>query len=290
MKIKQRGTRIAAAALAIGILIGAGATAPAIATGESARAAVSTPQAPRSAKPTIVLVHGAFADSSGWSVIGAGLQAAGYPVIAFSNPLRGVAYDSEYLRAFLGTIPGPIVLVGHSYGGAVITNAATGDPDVKSLVYIAAYALDQGETVQAANSLGGGHTELGEHLVIRRVPRGLAGRRGRVHRPCLLPGALRPGPASRRHEPDGSRSAAGGARRVRHAIGGPGVENDPQLVHGRQTGPHDPARGGTGDGTPSRCHHGRGELLPRGHDQQAARRGRTDPAGSEVTHPGSGRG
>lgn len=121
-------------------------------------------------KPTIVLVHGAFADSSGWAAVGAALQAAGYPVIAFANPLRGVLYDARYLRSFLDTIPGPVVLVGHSYGGAVITNAATGDPDVKSLVYVAAYALDKGETVQAANELGGGHTQLGDNLVIRPFP------------------------------------------------------------------------------------------------------------------------
>jgi len=121
-------------------------------------------------KPTIVLVHGAFADSSGWAAVGTALQAEGYPVIAFSNPLRGLTYDSEYLRSFLSTIPGPIVLVGHSYGGALITNAATGNPNVKSLVYIAAYALDEGESVAAANALGGGHSEVTDHLVVRPFP------------------------------------------------------------------------------------------------------------------------
>ena len=64
----------------------------------------------------------------------------GYPVIAFSNPLRGPTSDAAYLRDFLSTITGPVVLVGHSYGGAVITNAATGNPNVRSLVYVAAYA------------------------------------------------------------------------------------------------------------------------------------------------------
>lgn len=149
------------------------AAAAALALGMSAPAAAvpSDIDAGRGgAKPTIVLVHGAFADSSGWSLVGAALQAEGYPVVAFSNPLRGVQYDSEYLRSFLDTIEGPIVLVAHSYGGAVITNAATGDPDVKALVYVAAYALDAGETVQDANALGGGSTQLAENLLIRPFP------------------------------------------------------------------------------------------------------------------------
>lgn len=116
------------------------------------------------------LVHGAFADSSGWNLVTPALQAEGYPVLAFSNPLRGIDYDSQYLREFLTTISGPIVLVGHSYGGAVITNAATGNSNVRSLVYVAAYALDEGESVAAANSLGGGHSEVTDHLVIRPFP------------------------------------------------------------------------------------------------------------------------
>lgn len=121
-------------------------------------------------KPTIVLVHGAFADSSGWSSVTRRLLKDGYPVVAFSNPLRGPQADGEYLRQFLSTIPGPVVLVGHSYGGAVITNGATGNPNVKSLVYIAAYALAQGESVSAANELGGGHTEVTNHLLLRPYP------------------------------------------------------------------------------------------------------------------------
>jgi pimeloyl-ACP methyl ester carboxylesterase len=121
-------------------------------------------------KPTIVLVHGAFADSSGWEAVADRLTDRGYPVLAFSNPLRGPVADGEYLRQFINTIPGPIVLVGHSYGGAVITNAATGDPDVEALVYVAAYAPAEGESVAAANQLGGGHTVVTDHLVIRPFP------------------------------------------------------------------------------------------------------------------------
>lgn len=121
-------------------------------------------------KPTIVLVHGAFADSSGWEAVADRLTDRGYPVLAFSNPLRGPVSDGEYLRQFIDTIPGPIVLVGHSYGGAVITNAATGDPDVKALVYVAAYAPAEGENVATANTLGGGHTVVTDHLILRPYP------------------------------------------------------------------------------------------------------------------------
>ncbi|NOK17247.1 alpha/beta fold hydrolase [Corallococcus carmarthensis] len=121
-------------------------------------------------KPTVVLVHGAFADASGWAGVIAHLQHEGYTVYAFANPLRSIAGDAEYLRSFLSTLTGPVVLVGHSYGGAVITNAATGNPNVKALVYVAAYALDEGETLLAANALGGGQSELGDHLVLRPFP------------------------------------------------------------------------------------------------------------------------
>ena len=121
-------------------------------------------------KPTVVLVHGAFADSSGWNAVASRLLRNGYPVLAFSNPLRGPLDDAAYLRDFLDTIEGPVVLVGHSYGGAVITNAANGDPDVTALVYVAAYAPGEGESVAAANTLGGGHTEVTDHLVLRPFP------------------------------------------------------------------------------------------------------------------------
>ncbi|MFG2046558.1 alpha/beta fold hydrolase [Micromonospora sp. NPDC048935] len=98
-------------------------------------------------KPTVVLVHGAFADASGWSDVIRRLVRAGYPVLAPANPLRGVGSDSAYLASILRLVPGPIVLVGHSYGGVVITNAATGNPNVKALVYVAAFAPDEGDTV-----------------------------------------------------------------------------------------------------------------------------------------------
>jgi pimeloyl-ACP methyl ester carboxylesterase len=98
-------------------------------------------------KPTIVLEHGAWADTSSWNGVIKRLQADGYTVYAPPNPLQGLTYDAAFLADFLHSISGPIVLVGHSYGGAVITNAATGDPQVKALVYVDAFAPAQGQTL-----------------------------------------------------------------------------------------------------------------------------------------------
>ena len=99
------------------------------------------------AKPTVVLVHGAWADASGWSGVIERLQRDGYPVAAVANPLRSLSGDAASVRAYLETVTGPIVLVGHSYGGAVITNAATGNPNVRALVYVDGFAPDEGEAV-----------------------------------------------------------------------------------------------------------------------------------------------
>ncbi|WP_280400725.1 alpha/beta fold hydrolase [Nocardia carnea] len=98
--------------------------------------------------PTIVLVHGAFADTTSWDGVAAELRADGHRVVVPGNPLRGPAADAAVLERALAEIDGPIVLVGHSYGGAVITNAS--DPDVSALVYIAAFAPQHGEPVQLA--------------------------------------------------------------------------------------------------------------------------------------------
>ena len=103
------------------------------------------------AKPSIVLVHGAWADGSSWSRVVQFLQSQGFTVYAPANPLRGLASDSSYIAGFLQSITGPIILVGHSYGGAVITNAAARNPNVKALVFIDAFAPAQGETVFGLN-------------------------------------------------------------------------------------------------------------------------------------------
>ena len=97
---------------------------------------------------TVVLVHGAFADGSGWSGVIERLQAANVPVRAIVNPLRGIAADSAYVASVFSQIPGRILAVGHSYGGAIITNAAANAGNVVGLVYVAAFAPDEGETLQ----------------------------------------------------------------------------------------------------------------------------------------------
>src|ERR1044072_679828 len=94
---------------------------------------------------TVVLVHGAFADSSSWDGVIELLQADGIQVTAVPNPLRGISYDSAYVASFLKQVPGPVLVVGHSYGGAVISNAATGLGNVVGLVFVAAFAPDEGE-------------------------------------------------------------------------------------------------------------------------------------------------
>ena len=104
-------------------------------------------------KPSIVLIHGAWADGSSWSRVIGILQQQGYTVYVPANPLRGLLSDAAYIASFLQSISGPIILVGHSYGGAVITNAATGNPNVKALVYIDAFAPDQGESLASLSSV-----------------------------------------------------------------------------------------------------------------------------------------
>jgi pimeloyl-ACP methyl ester carboxylesterase len=105
-------------------------------------------------KPTIVLVHGAWADASSWADVIARLQRDGFTCTAPPNNLRGPSADAAYVRAYLETLPGPIVLVGHSYGGVVITNAATGLTNVKALVYVDAFIPDEGQPVAALTGAG----------------------------------------------------------------------------------------------------------------------------------------
>jgi pimeloyl-ACP methyl ester carboxylesterase len=120
-----------------------------------------------STKPTIVLVHGAFAESSSWDVVIQRLQAQGYTTIAAANPLRSLSSDAESIAGVVKSISEPVVLVGHSYGGAVITQAASGQENVKSLVYAAAFAPEEGENaIELAGRFPG--STLGESL--RPVP------------------------------------------------------------------------------------------------------------------------
>lgn len=114
-------------------------------------------------RPTIVLVHGAFADSSSWNGVAARLERDGYRVVAAANPLRSVRGDAAYVSAVLNGIEGPVVLVGHSYGGTVITNAANGHPNVEALVYVAGFAPERDESSFGLNGRFPGSV-LGEAL------------------------------------------------------------------------------------------------------------------------------
>ena len=134
--------------LAAGAAIAGSAALTATGLGADAAAAAATQPANRGpkAKPTIVLVHGGYADSSCWNDVIRELQRGGYSTVAGSNPLRGIPTDAPYIGSLLDSIDGPVVLVAHSMGGTVITNAAAGKANVKALVYIAAFVPDVGET------------------------------------------------------------------------------------------------------------------------------------------------
>jgi pimeloyl-ACP methyl ester carboxylesterase len=123
------------------------------------------------ARPTIVLVHGAFAESASWNDVIAELGRDGYRAIAAANPLRGVASDAAAVAAVARSIPGEIVLVGHSYGGPVITEAANGLENVRALVYVAGFAPDTGESSLTLSAQFPGST-LGEALTPVPLPDG----------------------------------------------------------------------------------------------------------------------
>jgi pimeloyl-ACP methyl ester carboxylesterase len=133
---------ITGALIPFGVMSASAGVASSSASAHSAPASFSTV-----AKPTIVLVHGAWADGASWDGVASILQQDGYTVDVAPNPLRGLTYDTEYLQDYLASISGPIVLVGHSYGGAVITDAATGNANVKALVYDDAYLPALGENI-----------------------------------------------------------------------------------------------------------------------------------------------
>jgi pimeloyl-ACP methyl ester carboxylesterase len=120
---------------------------------------------------TVVLVHGAFADASSWNGVIERLQAAGIQVTAPANPLRGISTDAAYIASVLNQIPGPVLAVGHSYGGAVISNAATDTANVVGLVFVAAFAPDEGERLGDVES-GSKDSVLMTALAPRQYPTG----------------------------------------------------------------------------------------------------------------------
>ena len=114
-------------------------------------------------RPTVVLVHGAFAESASWDGVITRLQGQGYTAVAAANPIRSVSGDADFLASILDAIEGPIVLVGHSYGGAVMSNAALGKGNVEALVFVGAFAPEEGENIGELSSRYPGAT-LGETL------------------------------------------------------------------------------------------------------------------------------
>ncbi|WP_030211568.1 alpha/beta fold hydrolase [Streptomyces bikiniensis] len=139
--VSRRTALAAGAAAAAAVTVGPAATATA------AEPATAAPGHTRPGRPTIVLVHGAFADASSWSPVIERLQGRGHTVIAPANPLRGLHHDAAHIAAVLASVKGPVVLAGHSYGGAVITEAAANAPGVEALVYVAAFMPDAGEVL-----------------------------------------------------------------------------------------------------------------------------------------------
>ncbi|MGW1544452.1 alpha/beta fold hydrolase [Streptomyces sp. NPDC002309] len=149
------------------ILLATAAVAAGVITTTVGPANAAKSASPKAAKPTVVLVHGAFADSSSWNGVIKELKEDGYPVVAAANPLRGLSSDAASVKSLLATIQGPVVLVGHSYGGAVITNAAHGADNVKALVYADAFLPDKGES---ANDLASKFPGSVIGQVLRPVP------------------------------------------------------------------------------------------------------------------------
>jgi pimeloyl-ACP methyl ester carboxylesterase len=146
--LKGRRRRIVATACAVALV--SGLSVGAVTSAQASPAPAASASHVAGPKPTIVLIHGAFADASGWDSEITALSNLGYTVYAPAVPLRGLTSDSNYIRSFLQTIKGPIILVGHSYGGAVITNAARGVPNVKALVYVDAFLPDKGQSAATA--------------------------------------------------------------------------------------------------------------------------------------------
>ena len=225
--------------------------------------------------PTIVLVHGAWADASGWSAVILRLQQDGYTVYAPPNPLRGLPQDSAYLHEYLTQNPAlagqPVVLAAHSYGGAVITNAAAGDPQVKALVYVDAFIPDQDETIGQLAGAQPGSCLLGNPAdIFTSVPypggppaTWICSSSRAVVPGCFANGlARRPGRGHRRHP------AAPAGQRLRRTVRGPGLEDHPVVGRDRHRGPGDPARRADLHGQAGRCPHHRGERRAPVHDRR----------------------
>ena len=244
----------------VAALLGAAAISAAALSTAGGAASADGSNEPR---PTIVLVHGAFADASGWNDVTRRLQQDDYTVIATANPLRSVDSDAAYLKSILDTIDGPVVLVGHSYGGFVMTNAAAGDPDVKALVYVAAFAPAPGDTVEALTGMNPGSGLADPHnLVVRPHATGADG----YINPADVPRNLRRRPTPSRHRRDGCQPATGRCRNPVPAVRPSRLGKHSIVVRGGLRGPHHPAGDAAVHGRTSRRNNDRDPIVTRGDD------------------------
>ncbi len=199
-----------------------------------------------SAKPAIVLVHGAWADATSWNGVIAQLQAAGYMVYAPPNPLRSLASDAASIAAFVKSIPGNVILVGHSYGGAVISVASAGNPNVKALVYVDGFALDAGESCL---SVLPSESAAPRRTCSRPVPLATGGDVDLYFTPKYLRRGFCVGCSGGRIVAHGGDATSAHQRRAqRKSAGGTRLEDDPVVVRRRRCRPRDPAGGATHDG------------------------------------------
>jgi pimeloyl-ACP methyl ester carboxylesterase len=237
----HRPRRLIAVLLAVVTAIAA-VVALAVTQPGAARAATVQAARPSGAKPTIVLEHGAWADGSSWDAVVGLLQQHGYTVDVPPNPLRSVPYDSTYLRDFLKTIKGPIVLVGHSYGSFVITNAATGDKQVKALVDVDGYLPAKGETLGGLNgkSPSGCVSNPAVALTTASFPGSTATDYDTYIKQSWFPRLLRQlRHSGRRGGQDRGRAASDGGRGVRRQVGHASLEDHPDLGGRRHRGQGD---------------------------------------------------
>lgn len=245
--------------------------------------ATDQPSPRTSGKPTIVLVHGADADASSWNGVIERLQQQGYTVIAPANPLRGVTFDSAYTASLLNQIDGPVLLAGHSYGGAVITNAATSAPNVVGLVFVAAFAPEEGENLGDVES-GSKDSVLNEALVHYTYPVGSGGQTAVEF--TINPARIRQAFAADLppidHRADGRDPAPGGRRGVHRPVWAGRLEEAAVVGSGRNWRQGRRRRRRPVTCRAGGCRHRGGRGLARDHDLAAAGGHRPHPQGGPV--------
>ncbi len=258
------------------------AGAAALGTSGTARSAPAHyPHGPhgRPGTPTVVLIHGAFADASSWSGVVERLQRHGHRVLAPALPLRGLASDAAYIRSVLDSVTGPVVLVGHSYGGAVISQAAADTPHVKALVYVAAFVPEVGESALQLTDTFPGST-LGQATVTQYYPLPGGGqgeeliiKKDLFRRQFAAGVPVRTAQVMAAGQRPITLAALQGARHRRR------LEDDPQLVPRGDRGPQHPAGRRAVDGRARRRPHGCRPGPARGVRERPRARHRPDPEG-----------